>query len=88
MQLEKNPTSFESALKNIPEDIRINKKKQHISHHLSYNSEENQNPNGRLMSEKLKAKLNVGSKNLERDVLTAEQRRENCDSRTRVKIVK
>ena len=28
------------------------------------------------------------SKNLERDVLTAEQRRENCDSRTRVKIVK
>ena len=28
------------------------------------------------------------SKNLERDVLTAEQKRENCDSRSRVKIVK
>ena len=40
------------------------------------------------MSDNLNSKLNLDSRNLERDVLTAEQRRENCDSRRRVKIAK
>ena len=40
------------------------------------------------MSENVKSKLNLDSRNLERDVLTPEQRREDCDSRPRVKIKK
>ena len=36
----------------------------------------------------MQGKFLFDSRNLERDVLTAEQKRENCDSRPRVKIVK
>ena len=87
MQLEKNPTSIESALKTLIEDIIINKNS--VTNFSPFELQFGRKPNSEwsLMSEKLKSNLFLDSKNLERDVLTAEQRRKNCDSRERVKIV-
>ena len=87
MQLEKNSESIVIALKTIIEDIRINRNTVTNSSPLELQLGRKPTSEWSLRSKNLKSKLNLDSRNLERDVLTAEQRRENCDSRPRMKIV-
>ena len=41
-----------------------------------------------LAAERLSSRVNLDNQQLERDLLTAKQRREQCDSRPRIKLVK
>ena len=89
MQLEKNSESIEFALKIIIEDIRINRNS--VTNSSPFELQVRRKPYSEwsFMSEKIKSKINlVRLQELRKGRANRGKRRENCDSRTRVKIVK
>ena len=86
MKLKKKFETIKDALNTIIEDKRV--KKNGVTNSSSFELQFGRKPNSEWssMSENLKSKLILDSRNLEKDVLTTEQRSENCDSRPRVKI--
>ena len=88
LQLEDNPPDIQSAFKMIIEDIRFTKNSFTGKSPFELHFDRKRNSEWSLATDKLKSKLHLDEQNLERDLLTAEERRELCDSRPRVKVVK
>ena len=86
LQLKDNPPHIHNALKMIIEDIRITKNS--ILDYLEFYFGRKPNSEWSLATDNLKSKVLLDEQNLERDLLTAEDRRELCDSRHRVMVVK
>ena len=81
-------SNVQDTLRNIIEDIRITKKS--VSGISPLELHFGRPPNTELSraAERLSTRVNLDNQQLERDLLTTEQRREQCDSRPRIKLVK
>ena len=80
--------NVQDTLRNIIEDIRITKNS--VTKVSPFELHFGRPPNTELslVAERLSTGVNLDNQQLERDLLTPEQRREQCDSRPRIKLVK
>ena len=81
-------SNVQDKLRNIIEDIRITKNS--VTGVSPFELYFGRTPNTELSiaAEHLSTGVNLDNQQLERDLLTPEQRREQCDSRPRIKLVK
>ena len=86
--MEDNPPDIHTAPKIIIEDIRITKNSFTGLSPFELHSGRKPNSEYSLATDNLKTKIPLDEQNLERGLLTAEDRRDLCDSRTCVKVVK
>ena len=88
LQLVKKQPDFYTALKMIIEDIRITKNS--VTNISPFELHFGRKPKSEwaLANDNLKSKILLDKQNLERDLLTVKERRELCDSRPCVKVVK
>ena len=78
----------QDTLRSIVEDIRVTKNS--VTSILSFELHFGRLPNTELSlaAERLSTRVNLDNQQLEGDLLTTEQRREQCDCRPRIKLVK
>ena len=87
-RLSSDFSNIQDTLRNIIEDIRITKNS--VTGVSPFELHFGRPPNTELSiaAERLSRGLNLDNQQLERDLLTPEQRREQCDSRPRIKVVR
>ena len=80
--------NIQDTLRSIVEDIRVTKNS--VTRVSPFELHFGRPPNTELSlaAERLSTRVNLENQQLERGLLTTEQRREQCDSRHRVKLVK
>ena len=80
--------NIQDTLRSIVEDIRVTKNS--VTGVLPFELHFGRSPNTQLSlaAERLPTRVNLDNQQLKRDLLTMEQRREQCDSRPRIKLVK
>ena len=88
LQLEENPPDINTALKMIFEDIRITKNSVTGLSPFELHFGRQPNSDWSLATDNFESKIFLDEQNLEKDLLTADERRELCDSMPRVKVVK
>ena len=88
LQLEDNPPANNSAPKMIIQDIRIAKKSVTRLSPFGLDFGRKLNSEWSLATDNFKSKLLLDEQNLERDLSTAEVRKETCDSRPRIKVAR
>ena len=81
-------SNVQDTLRHIFEDIQVTKKS--VTRFSPFELHFSRPPNTELSlaAERLSSRVNLDDQQLERDLLTAEQCREQCDSRPRIKCVK
>ena len=87
-RLSSDFSNVQDTLRNITEDIRITKNS--VTGVSPFELHFGRPPNTELSiaAARLSTGVNLDNQQLERDLLTPEQRREQCDSRPRIKLVK
>ena len=87
-RLSSDFSNIQDTLRNIIEDIRITKNS--VTGVSPFELHFGRPPNTELSiaAERLSTGVNLDNQQLERDLLTPEQRREQCDSRPRIKVVR
>ena len=87
-RLSSDFSNVQDTLRNIVEDIRITKNS--VTGISSFELHFGRPPNTELSiaAERLSTGVNLDNQQLERDLITPEQRREQCDRRPRIKLVK
>ena len=87
-RLSSDFSNVQDTLRNIIEDIRITKNS--VTGVSPFELHFGRPPNTELSiaAERLSTGVNLDNQQLERDLLTPEQRREQCDSRPRIKVVR
>ena len=88
LQLEENQPDINTALKMIVEDIRFTKNSVTGLSPFELYFDRKPNSEWSLATDNFESKIVLDKQNLERDLLTADERRELCDSSPRVKVVK
>ena len=83
-RLSSDFSNVQDTLRNIIEDIRINKKSVTGVSPFELHFGRSLNTELSIAAERLSTGVNLDNQQLERDLLTPEQRREQCDSRPRV----
>ena len=87
-QFEENPPDIHTALKMNIEDIRITKKSVTVLSPFELHFGRKPNSEWSLATDIFTPKIVLDEQNLERDLLTPEERIELCESKLRVKVVK
>ena len=79
--------NIQDTLRHIVEDIRVTKKSVTGVSFFELHFGRPSNSELSLVAERLSTHVNLDNQQLERDFLNTEQRREQCDSRPRIKLV-
>ena len=87
-RLSSDFSNVQDTLRNIIEDIRITKNSVNGVSPFELHFGRAPNKELSIAAERLSTGVNLDNQQLERDLLTPEQRREQCDSRPRIKLVK
>ena len=87
-RLSSDFSNVQDTLRNMIEDIRITKKTVTGVSPFELHFGRPSNTELSIATERLSTGVNLDNQQLERDLLTPEQRREQCDNRPRIKLVK